>query len=243
MEPASLTPGSMNWQATPVMDPERVDGFLRLAFHFRSFRTKNTEDIASLERHLEMTKIHYLDEGDMRCNVFIKRLHSTSYETPFPPFYIHKRRNHGLNIYISKQSAEVTTSVELPRSLAVWLMGDPKHPDAKQADPKLMYRVGTILRVRYHKLSAIKDILDGEGFVDVDKLQCSIYHPQSQKQKSPRLFSAQPPSLVSSRSTLDSNRTSTPAQVYDLSERVWSLSFQENEDSSTTEDSGWVKYF
>lgn len=116
----------------------------------------------------------------MRCNVFIKGLPSTSYETPFPPFYIHKRRNHGLNIYISKQSAEVTTSVELPRSLAVWLMGDPKHPDAKQADPKLMYRVGTILRVRYHKLSAIKDILDGEGFVDVDKLQCSIYHPQSQ---------------------------------------------------------------
>ncbi|EWZ47450.1 uncharacterized protein FOBCDRAFT_269274 [Fusarium oxysporum Fo47] len=178
----------------------------------------------------------------MRC-VFIKGLPSTSYETPFPPFYIHKRRNHGLNIYISKQSAEVTTSVELPRSLAVWLMGDPKHPDAKQADPKLMYRVGTILRVRYHKLSAIKGILDGEGFVDVDKLQCSIYHPQSQKQKSPRLFSAQPPSLVSSRSTLDSNRTSTPAQVYDLSERVWSLSFQENEDRSTTEDSGWVKYF
>ncbi|KAI3588129.1 hypothetical protein IWW34DRAFT_798079 [Fusarium oxysporum f. sp. albedinis] len=97
----------------------------------------------------------------MRC-VFIKGLPSTSYETPFPPFYIHKRRNHGLNIYISKQSAEVTTSVELPRSLAVWLMGDPKHPDAKQADPKLMYRVGTILRVRYHKLSAIKGILDGE---------------------------------------------------------------------------------
>lgn len=115
----------------------------------------------------------------MRC-VFIKGLTSSSYETPFPPFYIHKRRNHGLNIYISKQSAEVTTSVELPRSLAAWLMGDPKHPDAKKADLKLMYRVGTILRVRYHKISAIKDVLDGEGFVDVDTLQCSIYHLQSQ---------------------------------------------------------------
>ncbi|EMT66981.1 hypothetical protein FOC4_g10003520 [Fusarium odoratissimum] len=174
MEPASLTPGSVNWQATPVMDPERVDGFLR------SFRTKITEEIASLERHLEMTKIHYLDEGDVRCNVFIKGLPSTSYETSFSPFYIHKRRNHRLNIYISKQSAEVTTSVELPRSLAAWLMGDSKHPDAKQADPKFIYLVGTVLRVRYHKLSAIKDILDGEGIVDVDKLQCSIYHPQSQ---------------------------------------------------------------
>ncbi|KAG6987547.1 hypothetical protein FocnCong_v002840 [Fusarium oxysporum f. sp. conglutinans] len=225
------------------MDPERVDGFLRLAVHFRSFRTKNTEEIALLGRHLEMTKIHYLDEGDMRYNVFIKGLHSTSYETPFPPFYIHKRRNHGLNIYISKQSPEVTASVELPRSLAAWLMGDPKHPDAKHADPKLIYLVGTIPRVGYHKISAIKDILDGEGIVGVDKLQCSIYHPQSQKRKSPHLFSAQPPSLVSSRLTLDSNRTSTPAQVYDLSERVWSLSFQENKDSSTTEDSGWVKYF
>ncbi|KAK2133167.1 hypothetical protein NOF04DRAFT_1366624 [Fusarium oxysporum II5] len=109
-----------------------------------------------------MTKIHYLDEGDVRCNVFIKGLPSTSYETSFSPFYIHKRRNHRLNIYISKQSAEVTTSVELPRSLAAWLMGDSKHPDAKQADPKFIYLVGTVLRVRYHKLSAIKDILDGE---------------------------------------------------------------------------------
>lgn len=116
----------------------------------------------------------------MRCNVFINGLPSTSYETPFPPFYIQKRRNHGLSIYISKQSAEVTTPVELPCSLAAWLMGDPQHPDAKQADPKLTYLVGTILRIGYHKLSAIKDILDGEGIVDVDKLQCSIYHPQSQ---------------------------------------------------------------
>ncbi|KAH7178062.1 hypothetical protein DER46DRAFT_655326 [Fusarium sp. MPI-SDFR-AT-0072] len=126
-----------------------------------------------------------------------------------------------MNIYISKQSAKVTTSVELPHSLAAWLMGDPKHPDAKQADPKFIYLVGTILRVGYHKLSAIKDILDGEGIVYVDRLQCSIYHPQSQKQKSPHLFSAQPPSLVSSRSTLDSNRTSTPAQVDDLSEQEY----------------------
>lgn len=31
VEPASLTPGSVNWQATPVMDPERVDGFFLTA--------------------------------------------------------------------------------------------------------------------------------------------------------------------------------------------------------------------
>ncbi|KAF4496993.1 hypothetical protein FAGAP_6841 [Fusarium agapanthi] len=243
MEPAVMTPGSVSWQTTPVLDQERVDGLMRLAVHFRSPRTKNTEEIASLQQHLEMTKIHYLEEDDMNCSVFIKGLPSTSYETPFTPFYIHKRRNYGLNIYVSKQSAEVTTSVELPRSLGAWLMGDTSYPDAKQTDPRLFYLIGTILRVKNHRLFAIKAILGGEGIVDVDKLQCSIYHPQSQMKKSPRLFSAQPPSLVSSRSTLESNRTSTPAQVDDLSEQVWSLSFQENKDSITTEDSGWVKYF
>ncbi|KAH7253552.1 uncharacterized protein BKA55DRAFT_689049 [Fusarium redolens] len=144
---------------------------------------------------------------------------------------------------ISKQSVEVTTSVELPRSLGAWPLGDPSHPDAKQTDPKLVYLVGTILRVKYHKISAIKDILDGEGIVNVDKLQCSIHCTQNQNQKSPHLFSAQPPSLVSSRSTLDSIRTSTPAQVDGLAQQVWSLSFQGNKDNSTTEDSGWVKYF
>ncbi|KAL5609487.1 hypothetical protein FOVSG1_004168 [Fusarium oxysporum f. sp. vasinfectum] len=190
-----------------------------------------------------MTKIHYLDEDDMACSVSIKGLPSTSYETPFPTFYIHKRREHGLNIYISKQSAEVATSVELHRSLGAWLMGDPSYLDAKETDPRLSYLVGTILKVKSHRLFAVKDILGGEGIVDVDELQCSIYHPQSQKQKSPYLFSAQPTSLVSSRSTLDSNRTSTPAQVDDLSERVWSLSFKENKDSSATEYSRWVKYF
>lgn len=85
-----------------------------------------------------------------------------------------------MNIYISKQSAEVTTSVELPRSLGAWLMGDTSYSDAKQTDPRLYYLIGTILKVKSHRLFAIKEILDGEGIVDVDKLRCSIYHPQHQ---------------------------------------------------------------
>ncbi|KAF5609932.1 uncharacterized protein FSUBG_3713 [Fusarium subglutinans] len=215
MEPASITPGVVNYESTPTLDQERVDGLLRLAVHFRSSRTRNAEEIASVERQLLLTKVYYVDEGDIKCTVSIKGLPSTTYKTPFPPFCINKRRNNGLNIYVAKKSAEVTTSVELPRSLAAWLMGDrdPRHPDTTQVDPRLIYLVGTILRVRHYKLSAIKDILDGEGIVDVDKLQCSIYHPQSWKQEYVQLFSAQPPSLMSSRSTLDSSRTSTPAQV------------------------------
>ncbi|KAF5577162.1 hypothetical protein FPCIR_12225 [Fusarium pseudocircinatum] len=218
MEPASITPGVVNYESTPTLEQERVDGLLRLAVHFRSSRTRNAEEIASVERQLRLTKIYYVDEGDIKCTVSIKGYPSTTYETPFPPFCINKCRNNGLNIYVAKRSAEVTTSVELPRCLGAWLMADRdhRHPDATQVDPRLIYLVGTILRVKHYKISAIKDILDGEGIVDVDKLQYSIYHPQSQKQESPQLFSAQPPSRVSSRSTLDSSRTSTPAQVDDL---------------------------
>ncbi|KAF5687534.1 hypothetical protein FDENT_5281 [Fusarium denticulatum] len=234
MEPASITPGVVNYKSIPTLEQERVDGLLRLAVHFRSSRTRNAEEIASVERQLRLTKICYVDEGDIKCTVFIKGYPSTIYETPFPPFCINKRRNNGLNIYVAKKSAEVTTSVELPRSLAAWLMADRdhRHPDATQVDPRLIYLVGTILRVKHYKLSAIKDILDGEGVVDVDKLQCSIYHPQSQKKKSPQLFSAQPPSLVSSRSTLDSSRTSTPAQVDDLTRHTASFIFGGNWDNS-----------
>ncbi|KAF5246756.1 hypothetical protein FANTH_6718 [Fusarium anthophilum] len=215
MEPASITPGVVNYESTPTLDQERVDGLLRLAVHFRSSRTRNAEEIASVERQLLLTKIYYVDESDIKCTVSIKGLPPTTYKTPFPPFCINKRRNNGLNIYVAKKSAEVTTSVELLRSLAAWLMGDgdPRYLDTTQVDPRLIYLLGTILRVKHYKLSAIKDIHDGEGIVDVDKLQCSIHHAQSQKQESPQLFSAQPPSLVSSRSTLDSSRTSTPAQM------------------------------
>ncbi|KAF5017581.1 hypothetical protein F66182_10471 [Fusarium sp. NRRL 66182] len=199
-------------EATPFIHHTRTAALLRIATHFRSPRVATEAGAESLSRSLENAKMHLISDQNLTVELHVHRpgFDSVQSKNTLPGFTI--RDEDGLHIYIDSQSQEVITAVTLPQRLTEWLMTDPQTKVVGRVDERAVGLVRTVFKVNYHNRSAIKQILDTEGIVDVEALRNSRFIQMKRDAKSTRVFEAGPSPPLSTDTQQSSSRPTSTAE-------------------------------